>query len=104
MVFQQFVGINGILFYASETFVLAGFASGTLGTILMGCIQAPITTLGALLVDRSGRKPLLLISTSGLLVGSLMSGISFYLKIHEIFLEQVPIIAITGKTGSVEAS
>jgi SP family sugar porter-like MFS transporter len=62
MVFQQFVGINGILFYASETFVSAGFASGDLGTILMGCIQAPITAVGALLMDRSGRRPLLLVS------------------------------------------
>ncbi|KAF0896826.1 hypothetical protein E2562_028123 [Oryza meyeriana var. granulata] len=96
MVFQQFVGINGILFYASETFVSAGFASGDLGTILMGCIQAPITAVGALLMDRSGRRPLLLISTSGLLIGSLMSAISFYLKIHGIFLDQVPIIALTG--------
>uniref|UniRef100_A0A0D9XUN2 Major facilitator superfamily (MFS) profile domain-containing protein n=1 Tax=Leersia perrieri TaxID=77586 RepID=A0A0D9XUN2_9ORYZ len=96
MVFQQFVGINGILFYASETFVSAGFASGNLGTILMGCIQAPITAVGALLMDRSGRRPLLLISTSGLLVGSLLSAISFYLKIHGLFLEQVPIIALTG--------
>ncbi|KAM0928964.1 hypothetical protein ACQ4PT_001925 [Festuca glaucescens] len=42
MVFQQFVGINGILFYASETFVSAGFPSGNLGTILMGCIQVKI--------------------------------------------------------------
>nr|ABA95042.1 Sugar transporter family protein, expressed [Oryza sativa Japonica Group] len=82
MVFQQFVGINGILFYASETFVSAGFASGDLGTILMGCIQAPITAVGALLMDRSGRRPLLLISTSGLLIGSLMSAVSFYLKVY----------------------
>ncbi|CAM0910058.1 unnamed protein product [Alopecurus aequalis] len=96
MVFQQFVGINGVLFYASETFVSAGFASGNLGTIIMGCIQVPITALGALLMDRSGRKPLLLISTSGALVGSLISGISFYLKIHGIFSEQAPIIALTG--------
>ncbi|KAL5204912.1 hypothetical protein ABZP36_009783 [Zizania latifolia] len=96
MVFQQFVGINGILFYASETFVSAGFASGDLGTILMGCIQAPITAVGALLMDRSGRRPLLLISTSGLLIGSLMSGISFFLKNNGLFLEQVPIIALTG--------
>ncbi|XP_044414645.1 sugar transporter ERD6-like 7 [Triticum aestivum] len=95
MVFQQFAGINGILFYASETFVSAGFDSGNLGTILMACIQLPLTTLGALLMDRSGRKPLLLISTSGLLVGTLMSAVSFYLKIHGIFPEQVPVITLT---------
>uniref|UniRef100_A0A453PUB5 Major facilitator superfamily (MFS) profile domain-containing protein n=1 Tax=Aegilops tauschii subsp. strangulata TaxID=200361 RepID=A0A453PUB5_AEGTS len=81
MVFQQFAGINGILFYASETFVSAGFDSGNLGTILMACIQLPLTTLGALLMDRSGRKPLLLVSTSGLIVGTLMSAVSFYLKV-----------------------
>ncbi|VAI50439.1 unnamed protein product [Triticum turgidum subsp. durum] len=95
MVFQQFAGINGILFYASETFVSAGFDSGNLGTILMACIQLPLTTLGALLMDRSGRKPLLLISTSGLLVGTLMSAVSFYLKVHGIFPKQVPIITLT---------
>jgi len=39
MVFQQLGGINAIAFYASETFVSAGFASGNLGNILMGCIQ-----------------------------------------------------------------
>uniref|UniRef100_A0A453PT63 Major facilitator superfamily (MFS) profile domain-containing protein n=1 Tax=Aegilops tauschii subsp. strangulata TaxID=200361 RepID=A0A453PT63_AEGTS len=42
MVFQQFAGINGILFYASETFVSAGFDSGNLGTILMACIQVKL--------------------------------------------------------------
>uniref|UniRef100_A0A453PUK9 Major facilitator superfamily (MFS) profile domain-containing protein n=1 Tax=Aegilops tauschii subsp. strangulata TaxID=200361 RepID=A0A453PUK9_AEGTS len=59
----------------------AGFDSGNLGTILMACIQLPLTTLGALLMDRSGRKPLLLVSTSGLIVGTLMSAVSFYLKV-----------------------
>ncbi|KAK1258316.1 Sugar transporter ERD6-like 16 [Acorus gramineus] len=39
MVAQQFGGINGIGFYASEIFVSAGFPSGNLGTILMGVIQ-----------------------------------------------------------------
>jgi SP family facilitated glucose transporter-like MFS transporter 8 len=39
MVFQQFVGINGIGFYASETFVKAGFTSGKLGTIAIACVQ-----------------------------------------------------------------
>ncbi|KAI4982544.1 hypothetical protein ZWY2020_023036 [Hordeum vulgare] len=55
----------------------------------------PVTTLGVLLMDRSGRKPLLLVSTSGLLVRTLMSAVSFYLKIHGIFPEQAPIVALT---------
>ncbi|CAI9765899.1 unnamed protein product [Fraxinus pennsylvanica] len=43
MVFQQFGGINGIGFYASETFVAAGFSSGKFGTIAYAIIQVPIT-------------------------------------------------------------
>ncbi|KAJ0034659.1 hypothetical protein Pint_24994 [Pistacia integerrima] len=39
MVFQQFVGINGVGFYASETFVQAGLSSGKIGTIAYACVQ-----------------------------------------------------------------
>nr|CAD1816986.1 unnamed protein product [Ananas comosus var. bracteatus] len=96
MAFQQFGGINGIIFYASETFVSAGFASGSLGTILMGCVQVPITAFGALLMDRSGRRPLLMVSSSGLFLGSSITAVSFYLKSHGIYMDSVPIVALCG--------
>ncbi|KAF7813699.1 Sugar transporter ERD6-like 16 [Senna tora] len=40
MVFQQFVGINGIGFYTAETFVAAGLSSGKIGTIAYACMQS----------------------------------------------------------------
>ncbi|KAL5701519.1 hypothetical protein ACHQM5_026845 [Ranunculus cassubicifolius] len=95
MVFQQFGGINGIGFYASDTFVLAGF-SGRIGTIAYASIQVPITILGAFLMDRSGRRVLLLVSAIGTFLGCLMVGISFYLKVNGMFLEWVPLTAISG--------
>ncbi|KAK1292541.1 Sugar transporter ERD6-like 16 [Acorus calamus] len=82
MVAQQFGGINGIGFYASEIFVSAGFPSGNLGTILMGVIQVPITALGVILMDKSGRRPLLMISATGTFLGCFLAGISFYLKVY----------------------
>ncbi|XXG80735.1 hypothetical protein AAC387_Pa09g1528 [Persea americana] len=96
MVFQQFAGINGIVFYASETFVTSGFSSGKVGTIAVGCIQAPITALGAILMDKTGRRPLLLISVSGMLLGCIVSGMSFYFKSHQMLLDWAPLLVLTG--------
>ncbi|KAA0049429.1 sugar transporter ERD6-like 16 isoform X1 [Cucumis melo var. makuwa] len=39
MMFQQFGGINGIGFFASETFASAGPSAGKIGTIAYACIQ-----------------------------------------------------------------
>ncbi|KAM0954280.1 putative major facilitator, sugar transporter, major facilitator superfamily [Dioscorea sansibarensis] len=96
MVFQQFGGINGIGFYASETFVSAGFSSGSLGTILMGSIQVPITIIGAILMDKSGRRPLLMVSATGTFIGCFMAATSFYLKGNGVYAEWVPMLALCG--------
>ncbi|URE24474.1 Sugar transporter [Musa troglodytarum] len=96
MVFQQTGGINGVGFYASQIFVSAGFSSGNLGTILMGCIQVPITIVGAILMDRSGRIPLLMVSASGSSIGCFITGISFYLKGQGIYMDWLPTLALSG--------
>ncbi|XP_075489162.1 sugar transporter ERD6-like 16 [Primulina tabacum] len=96
MFFQQFGGINGIGFYASETLEAAGFSSGTIGTISYAIIQVPVTLLGAILMDRSGRRPLLMISASGTFIGCLLAATSFYLKGQYLLLGWVPVLAISG--------
>ncbi|KAK1385135.1 hypothetical protein POM88_022870 [Heracleum sosnowskyi] len=62
MIFQHIGGINGVGFYASQTFVAAGMSSGNIDTIAYALIQVPIIVVGALLMDRSGRRPLLMVS------------------------------------------
>ncbi|XP_016442711.1 sugar transporter ERD6-like 7 [Nicotiana tabacum] len=95
MVFQQFGGINGICFYTGSIFESSGFPSDV-GTIIYAIIQVPITALGAVLIDRAGRKPLLLVSATGLVIGCILTGTSFYLKGHEIAVKEAPILAVTG--------
>ncbi|OIV95810.1 hypothetical protein TanjilG_20260 [Lupinus angustifolius] len=80
MVCQQSCGINGIGFYTAETFVAAGLSSGKAGTIAYACIQIPFTALGAILMDKSGRRPLIRISASGTFLGCFITGIAFFLK------------------------
>ncbi|BBH06639.1 Major facilitator superfamily protein [Prunus dulcis] len=63
MVLQQFGGVNGIAFYASAIFISAD----SIGTIAMVAVQVldalsiPMTGLGVILMDKSGRRPLLLV-------------------------------------------
>ncbi|XP_057960871.1 sugar transporter ERD6-like 8 [Malania oleifera] len=95
MVFQQFVGYNAIVFYAGHVFVSAGVPPNV-GSILYASLQVVVTALGASLIDRTGRRPLLLLSASGLLLGSLLTGISFLLKAHQLEPELVPVLAVAG--------
>ncbi|GMJ02025.1 hypothetical protein like AT5G18840 [Hibiscus trionum] len=96
MVFQQFGGINGISFYASETFASAGLSSGKAGTIAYACLQVPITVVGAMLMDKSGRRPLIMVSATGTFLGCFLAGASFYLKEHNLLPEWIPILAVGG--------
>ncbi|ONK61524.1 uncharacterized protein A4U43_C08F30850 [Asparagus officinalis] len=96
MVLQNFGGYNGISYYASETVVSAGFSSGNFGTILMGSIQVPITALGAILMDKCGRRPLLIVSALGTFLGCFLAAISFYLKGQGLYMEWSPMLALFG--------
>ncbi|KAF3591376.1 hypothetical protein DY000_02020390 [Brassica cretica] len=95
MVFQQFGGINGICFYTSSIFEQAGFPT-RLGMIIYAVLQVVITALNAPIVDRAGRKPLLLVSATGLVIGCLITAVSFYLKAHDLAHEAVPVLAVVG--------
>ncbi|KAK1582383.1 hypothetical protein Q3G72_014465 [Acer saccharum] len=79
IVFQRFGGVYGFLFYASTIFESAGFSS-RIGTIIAGVVQIVTTTLGLILIDRSGRRPMLLISTVGACVGCIITAMAFVFK------------------------
>nr|XP_028945053.1 sugar transporter ERD6-like 7 isoform X4 [Malus domestica] len=95
MVCQQLGGINGVCFYTSNIFKQAGF-SPSVGTISFAILQVVVTGIGASVMDKAGRKPLILISASGLVLGCLLTAISFFLKVHDLAHKASPILAVTG--------
>nr|XP_043611503.1 sugar transporter ERD6-like 7 [Erigeron canadensis] len=95
MIFQQFGGINGICFYATSIFASAGF-SADIGNIIYAILQVVVTTLNALFIDKAGRKPLLLVSATGMALGCLLAAASFYIKTYQIALAAAPALAVTG--------
>ena len=68
--FQQLVGINVVFYYGSVLWQSAGFGEGqALWTnVITGTTNVLATFLAIALVDRIGRKPLLLIGSAGMMV------------------------------------
>ena len=56
MVFQQFSGINAVMFYSVSIFVASGSPSPHASTVILGIVNIAATILSNLLIDRLGRK------------------------------------------------
>lgn len=69
-VFQQLVGINVIFYYGSTLWQLAGFTEGDslLINIVSGAVSIAACFVTIAVIDRIGRKPLLLIGSAGMTV------------------------------------
>ncbi|KAI9184787.1 hypothetical protein LWI28_001043 [Acer negundo] len=81
MLLQQFGGVTALAYYASAIFVEAGVSS-SVGSASVAIIQIPAVVLGVLLMDKAGRRPLLLGASVANSIG--MSGIPWVIM-SEIF-------------------
>ena len=79
-VFQQFVGINVVLYYAGNIFRNMGAStdSSLLQTIIVGIVNLSFTVLAIFTVDKLGRKPLMIIGSVGMAVSMIVLGCLFY--------------------------
>ena len=78
--FQQITGINAIFYYAPTIFEQAGGStdSSFLQAIVVGLTNLVFTLVAIWLIDRLGRKPLLLIGTTFMTIALLMASFAFY--------------------------
>ncbi|KAI8555793.1 hypothetical protein RHMOL_Rhmol05G0201700 [Rhododendron molle] len=95
MLLQQFGGSNGILYYASSIFEAAG-CSASVGTTAMAIIQIPFTALNVILVDKSGRRPLLMVSAAGTCLGNILVGLGFLFQGFQYSSELCAILVLSG--------
>ncbi|XP_060895024.1 solute carrier family 2, facilitated glucose transporter member 8 [Labrus mixtus] len=79
MVFQQMTGINAIMFYAETIFEQAHFKESDLASVIVGTIQVVFTAVAALIMDKAGRKILLIISGVAMAISTTAFGVYFYL-------------------------
>jgi MFS transporter, SP family, xylose:H+ symportor len=95
-VFQQFVGINVVLYYAPEIFKNLGSNTNDslMLTIIVGIINLSFTVLAIFTVDRFGRKPLQIIGALGMALFMFMLGFSF-------FFGKLGVIAMVSMLGYV---
>jgi MFS family permease len=71
MIFQQFTGINAVLYYAPQIFGTFGFTSVTtelLATGVTGILQIIFTLPAVLFLDNFGRKTFLIVGAAGMCV------------------------------------
>jgi len=81
--FQQTTGINTIIYYAPTVLEIAGFHKATgaiLATLGVGIINVLFTIIALPLIDRWGRRPLLLLGLTGMFVSLAAMGIAFHFQ------------------------
>jgi len=86
--FSQLAGINAILYYSNYIFEKAGFSksSGLLQSVALGATNLVFTLVAMSLIDKLGRKTLLLIGSVGMAICLGGVGMIFYTGQHQDLL------------------
>jgi len=77
-VLGQITGINTIIYYAPKVFLAAGFPeqkSAMWATVLVGATNFLSTLISLYVIDRVGRKPLLLFGPAGMGISLILAGV-----------------------------
>ena len=97
-VLQQITGINAVYFYATSIFKQTGvgtdaaFSSG----VLLSSISVVFTFVAIYLIDKMGRRPLLLIGTAGVAVSLLFCAYGFNKATYQLSSEKITLLQFEG--------
>jgi sugar porter (SP) family MFS transporter len=77
-VFQQFIGINTIIYYAPTTLTSVGFGpeSAIYANLVIGVLNVLMTVVAIRIIDRVGRKPTLLFGLVGMVASLTILGLA----------------------------
>jgi SP family galactose:H+ symporter-like MFS transporter len=102
-VFQQVTGINTVIYYAPTLLADAGFGTNAalLANVGNGVVNVIMTIVAIRLLDRVGRRPLLLVGTAGMAVALIVVSLTFAGGDHlSHTLSIVAIVGLMVYTGS----
>ena len=90
--FNQLSGINAILYYLNDIFASAGFSSvsSAYQAVMIGAANLVATLLGVSIIDKLGRKTLLLIGAIG--TGLSLAGVAYIFTINQHFKLLLPLL------------
>ncbi|VVA96562.1 unnamed protein product [Arabis nemorensis] len=95
MLLQQLSGTAGIGAYGSSLFKLGGFPA-RIGMTVLSLIVVPKSFMGLILVDRWGRRPLLMTSAFGLCLSCFTLAVAFGVKDVPQFANITPVFTFIG--------
>ena len=92
--FNQLTGINAILYYLNDIFSSAGFSnvSANAQAVAIGVANLLATMLGISIIDRLGRKTLLLIGAAG--CAACLAGVAWIFRIHAHLALLLPLLVV----------
>jgi len=82
MFFQQFVGINTVIYYSPKIFLSAGFEgaeAAIAASVIVGVVNVFFTIISLFVIDRLGRRKLYFIGVSGITLALICMGLGFML-------------------------
>ncbi|KQJ83340.1 inositol transporter 1 isoform X2 [Brachypodium distachyon] len=100
--FQQFTGINTVMYYSPTIVQMAGFTSNRLALLLsliIAAMNASGTIVGIYLIDRCGRRRLALTSLAGVVISLVILAMAFILQSSSILCESMFLGSCQGMLG-----
>jgi MFS family permease len=100
---QQVTGINTVIYYAPTIFKFAGVASTSaaiLASVGVGLVNVVLTLVAMQLIDRIGRRPLLLYSLGGMGLGLFLLGLAFSMPQLGGLLSWIAVFSLMVYVGS----
>lgn len=94
---QQVTGINTVIYYAPKIFEFSGFtlaSDAIAATLVIGIVNVLATLIAVWLLDRVGRRILLLVGVAGMAVSLIALSIAFFLQAS--WIETVSLLSLMG--------